>query len=93
MSKVNIVNVCIAGKFSHIKIFHNSKHFNILSKMAAVLEISFFLENKSVIKCLKLVKIISALQYDKNVKRKLPGVYLPDFFFFFSFHPIKSALS
>jgi len=42
MSKVNIANVYITGKFSHIKIFHASKDFNILSKMAAVLELLSF---------------------------------------------------
>ena len=79
MSKVNIVNVRIAGKFRHIKIFHTSKNFNILSKMAAELETSFFLENKKHYKMFEDSKIFSALQYDKNVKRKLPGVCLPVF--------------
>lgn len=84
MPKVNIVRVRIAGKFSHIKIFPTSKDFNILSKMAAALEISLFLEKKKCYKMFEASKLFSALQYDKNVKRKLPGVCLPFFFFVIS---------
>lgn len=62
MSKANIVNVCIAGKFSHIKRFHASKNFSILSKTAEVLEISFFLENKKHYKMFEASTIFSALQ-------------------------------
>lgn len=61
MSKANTVNVCIAGKFSHIKGLHTSKNFNILSKIAAVLEISFFSENKKHYKIFEASKIFSAL--------------------------------
>lgn len=47
MSEINIISVGTAGKISHMKRFHTSKDFNILSKMAAVLGISFFLENET----------------------------------------------
>lgn len=73
MSKVNIVSVHIAGKFSYIKRLLTSKDFNILSKMTAVLEISLFSENK------KGYKMFEGSKYVKNVKKKLPGVCIPFF--------------
>lgn len=73
MSKVNIVSVCIAGKFSYIKRLLTTKDFNILSKMTAVLETPFFSENK------KGYKMFEGSKYVKNVKRKLHGVCLPFF--------------
>lgn len=95
MSKVNIVNVCIAGKFSHIKIFHKSKHFDILSKMAAVLEISFFLENKKCYKMFEASKKFFSFTIWQKCEEKITWGLPPRFFLFFflSFHPIKSALS
>lgn len=73
MSKVNIVSVCITGKFRYIKRLLTSKDFNILSKMTAMLEIPFFSENK------KGYKMFEGSKYVKNVKRKLHGVCLPFF--------------